>query len=182
MSESAETDRVVCPASKEPSVRMFIFAGMLLVFGLWCFYDAFIAGAYPYPEDGNINKLAGFYFNRVGGIAFPLLGLIPLFRGIALMKLRLVADDEAVGYEGKPRLAWTDVRRLDATDLKSKGILRLQRAAGKPLILDSWKLNNFKALVAFVERHVPADAIDAPPAAAPSAEEPPDTDENAPAE
>jgi len=166
MSEPARTDRVECPPAKDPAVRMFIFAGMLLAFGLWCFYDSFIQGAYPYPEDGNLNEVAKFYFNRVGGIVLPIAGLIPLALALRHLKRKLVATAEGIGYEPGPQLAWGDVTRLDATDLPDKGVLRLEHGAGKPMTLDSWKLQNFKALVALVEQHVPPDTIE-PPAAEP---------------
>jgi len=133
-------------------------AGMLLVFGLWCFYDAFVNGAYPYPADGNINKLAKYYFNHVGGIALPLAGLVPLVMGLRFLKRIVVADAEGIRMPGSPAIAWKDVKRLDATDLPGKGVLRLEYGAAKPLVLDSWKLQKFKTLVAFIERHVPAEA------------------------
>ena len=46
--------------------------------------------------------------------------------------------------------------------LQSKNILKLHHGGAKPLTLDSWKLDNFKAMVAFVEQHVPPEAIEPP--------------------
>jgi len=135
-------------------------AGMLLIFGLWCFYDAYVMGHYPMPTDGDINKLAKHYFNHVGGIALPLAGLVPLVLGLRILKRTLVADAEGIRVPGSPPVAWKDVKRLDAADLPGKGILRLEYGAAKPLVLDSWKLQNFKALVAFVEFRVPAEATE----------------------
>ncbi len=167
MSQTSDTppqERVECPAARDPAVRLFIMAGMLLVFGLWCFYDHFIIGHYPYPtgdQANDVNLLAKHYFNRIGGIVLPLGGLIPLFLGIRFLRRVLVADAEGIHMPGSPTVAWKDVKRLDATDLAGKGIIRLDCGRAKPLVLDSWKLQNFKSLVAFVEKHVPADAIDA---------------------
>jgi len=163
MSETSDTprqERVECPPARDPAVRLFILAGMLLVFGLWCFYDAYVMGAYPYPTNGDINLLAKHYFNHVGGIILPLGGLVPMIMGIRFLRRILVADAEGIRYPGGPAVAWKDVTRLDATDLANKGFLRLEYGDVKPLVLDSWKLQNFKALVAFIETHVPADAID----------------------
>jgi len=170
MNESAETERVECPPTRDPAVRLFIFAGMLIAFGVWCFHDAFLRGKYPYPADGNFNDVLTHYFNHVGGIVLPLLGLIPLIKAILFLRRKLLATAEGIGYEGKTPVAWQDVQRLDAADLQDKGILRLYHGAAKPLVLDSWKVSNFKALVAFVESHVPPAAMeaaeqDAPPAA-----------------
>jgi len=166
MSETNHTprqDRVECPPARDPAVRLFIPAGMLLVFGLWCFFDAYVnvKDAYPYPTDGDVNKLAKYYFNHVGGIVLPLGGLVPLVMGIRFLRRVLVADAEGIRVPGSPAIAWKDVKRLDATDLAGKGFLRLDYGQAKPLVLDSWKLQNFKAMVAFIEKHVPADAIDA---------------------
>ena len=165
MNETTDTpqpDHVECPPTRDPAVRLFIMAGMLLIFGLWCFYDAYVKypDPYPYPTDGDINKLAKHYFNHVGGIALPLAGLVPLVLGLRFLRRVLVADAEGIRVPGAPDVAWKDVKRLDATDLPGKGILRLEYGADKPLVLDSWKLQKFKALVAFVEHHVPAEAIE----------------------
>lgn len=165
MSETTDTpqpERIECPPARDPAVRLFIMAGMLLLFGLWCFYDAYIKGAYPYPPDGDVNKLAKYYFNHVGGIALPLAGLVPLVLGLRFLKRIVVADAESISVPGTPAVAWKDIKRLDATDLPGKGILRLEYGQDKPLVLDSWKLQNFKKLVAFVEHHVPAEAIEGP--------------------
>jgi hypothetical protein len=162
MSETTDMpqpERIECPPARDPAVRLFIMAGMLLLFGLWCFYDAFIAGNYPKPTDNDINDLAKHYFNHVGGIALPLAGLVPLVLGLRFLKRILIADAETIRVPGAPTVAWKDVKRLDATDLAGKGILRLEYGKDKPLVLDSWKLQNFKNLVAFVEHHVPAEAI-----------------------
>ena len=164
MSEPNDTpsqERVECPPTRDPAVNYFIGAGMLLVFGLWCFYDHYIMGHYQYPPDGDVNKLAKYYFNHFGGIVLPLGGLIPLVLGIRILRRVLVADAEGIRYPGYPAVAWKDVKKLDAADLAGKGILRLDYGQAKPLVLDSWRLQNFKTLVAFVETHVPASAIDA---------------------
>jgi len=148
-------------------------AGMLLIFGLWCFYDAYVMGNYPKPAEYDLNKLAKYYFNHVGGIVLPLAGLVPLVMGLRFLRRIVVADAEGIRMAGRQAVAWKDVKRLDATDLPGKGILRLEYGAAKPLVLDSWKLQNFKALVAFVEDHVPAEVIEAgqPPKAPRGADE-----------
>jgi hypothetical protein len=166
MSETNDKPRqeqVECPPARDPAVNMFILAGILLAFGFWCFYEAFILGKYPYPKgpEPTVNDLFGYYLNNWGGIILPLGGLVPLALGIRFLRRVLVADADGIRMPGKPTVAWKDVKRLDATDLAKKGIIRLDFGQAKPLVLDSWRLKNFKNLVAFVEKHVPADAIDA---------------------
>jgi len=171
----AAEDRVVCPAARDPAVRLFIVAGMLIIFGAWCAYDSFIAGKYPYPDDGNVNDVAKFYFNRGGGIVLPIAGAVPLVWALVCLKRKLVADAAGIGYEGKPPIPWDSVTGLDATLLEEKGILKVNHGGGKTLVLDSWKLTNFKALVAFVEARVGGpDADGEPPAAHPGQSDPVD--------
>jgi hypothetical protein len=159
--DTARQERVECPPARDPAVRLFIFAGMLMAFGLWCYYEAFVLGKYKLPPKPGVNDLFGYYLNHWGTVILPLGGLVPLALGIRFLRRVLVADGEGIRYAGSPAVAWKDVKRLDATDLAGKGILRLDCGRTKPLVLDSWKLQNFKALVAFVEQHVPADSIDA---------------------
>ncbi len=153
--------RVECPPAKDPAVRLFIVAGMLLAFGAWCFYDSFF-GSYRTPASDEFNDVAAWWFNRICAIALPIAGIIPLAMGLRFLTRRLVADAEGIGYERGTKVPWAEVTRLDATDLPAKGILRLEHGTTKPMVLDAWKLQNFKAMVAFVEAHVPADAIEAP--------------------
>jgi len=156
--EIPQAERVECPPSREPAVRLFIIAGMLLAFGAWCFYDHYVKGHYQYPEDGATGGVVAYYFNHWGGILLPIAGLIPLVMGLLFLRRRLIADAEGITPAGGSKIAWQSVKKLDASDLAGKGILRLECGSDKPLVLDSWKLQNFKALVAFVEAHVPADA------------------------
>ena len=164
MNESAEpapTDRVECTAARDPAVRLFIFAAMMIGFGAWCLTDL-----RKVPESWelkNINEVAGYLLNNWGPVLLVPAGMIALAWGVIFLRRKLVADAEGIGYEGRQRIAWSDVTRLDAAELKGKGLLYLHRGEAKPLRLDSWKLNNFKAMVAFVERHVPEGVVQTQP-------------------
>ncbi len=163
MSETNDTprpERIECPAAKDPAVRSFIFAGMLLAFGAWCFYGHCILGQYQRPDDSDINAWFGYVLNAGGAIVFPLVGLVPLFLGLRFLRRKLVADAEKICVPGSPAVAWKDITRLDATDLPEKGVLRLEYGTAEPLTLDKWKIQNFKSLVAFVESHVPPEAME----------------------
>ena len=53
MNETARqesSDLIECPAAGENVVRLAIIAAMLIGLGLWCGYDHFIKGKYPYPD------------------------------------------------------------------------------------------------------------------------------------
>jgi len=47
--------------------------------------------------------------------------------------------------------------------LKNKGILSVHCSEQDKLVLDSWKLKNFRDLVAFVESHVKPELLEKPP-------------------
>lgn len=153
-SETTTPSSVECPAKKDPAVRMFIFAGMLIGFGLWCFIDAYVKKIVPLPKPGDLNSFFTYYMNTIFGIALPIAGLVPLIRGVVAMRRVLVADDQGIGYRGKPPVAWSAVESLDATHLADKGILKLNLAGGETLTLDGYELENFKPLVKLVESKV----------------------------
>ena len=153
-SEAAIPSRVECPARKDPAVRQFIFAAMLIGFGVWCFIDGYIKKTIAPSELGDLNKHLTYLMNTVGGIALPIGGLVPLVRGILAMRRVLVADEAGIGYRGKPPVAWAEVKSLDATNLADKSILKLILADGRTLVLDGYDLENFKPLVKLVESKV----------------------------
>jgi len=150
---------VQCPASADPSVRMFIVAAMVIGFAVWCYIDS---GNYPVPAGSDpdyVNKMANHVLNNYGPFVFGPLGLASLVWGVVTLRRRLVADEEGIGYLGKDKLAWGRITRIDAGKLKGKGILVLHYGKGRKLVLDSWKLKNFRELVAFVERHVKPELL-----------------------
>ncbi|MFW6133717.1 MAG: hypothetical protein ACOC8F_07450 [Planctomycetota bacterium] len=151
---------VTCPAAKDPAVRLFILAGMLIGFGIWCWTDLH---NFPQPKvsfSEDVNGWAAYLFNHVGAYVLTPLGIIPLVWGFIFLRRRLVADGEGIGYVGREKLRWDEIDAVDAGKLQDKGILIL-RAGDRKLVLDSWKLRNFKALVDLVEQHTPAGATKA---------------------
>ena len=151
--------RVECPASKDPAVRLFIVAGMLIVAGVYCFVDHFIMGKYQYPDPYELNAYLKYLFNHYGVFVFLPPGVIALIWGIILLRRKLLADEDGIGYAGKEKIPWAAVRSLDSSDLADKGILRLRYEADgqeMTLKLDKWKLQNFRSLVLLLEKKVPS--------------------------
>ena len=146
---------VECRAAKDPAVRMLILAAMLLGFGGWCFVDGYVRHL---PEKlANINDLATWCLNYVGGVLFPLAGLIVGARMVVFLRRKLLADEKGIGYAGKEKVPWDAFTGMDSSKFKKKGILRLQYASGgteKVLVLDNWKLDNFRELLQLVETKV----------------------------
>ena len=153
--EKTAPTSVTCPAAKDPAVRTFIMAGMLVGVGIWCWMDA---ANYKLPKAwdlAHINDAAGYVFNHfTPWIAIPI-GLLIGLRGLLALKRVLTADAEGMGFKGANKLPWDKITALDASRLKGKGILVVEYEGDKKLVLDSWKLQNFRNLVAFVEAHSP---------------------------
>ena len=149
--------RVDCPAAKDPPVRMFIIAAMSIGFGIYCFIDGYIRHLPEKVE--TLNERLTWTLNHVGAFVLPAIGLAFLIYGAAMLRRRLVADQECIGYAGKPKVPWGDVSRLDASKA-DKGVLVLHyRRAGHDarLKLDSWKLLNFRELALLIESKVPVE-------------------------
>ncbi len=155
--EKTAPTSVTCPAAKDPAVRKFIMAGMLIGVGIYCWIDASL-GKYPPPEAwdfAHINEAAGHALNHwTPWIAIPAGALMGLL-GVRALRRVLTADAEGMGYKGADKLPWDKITALDASRLKGKGILKVEYEGGEKLVLDSWKLRNFRELVGFVEAHSP---------------------------
>jgi hypothetical protein len=151
-------DRVECRATKDPAVRLFIVAAMLIGFGTYTVLDHYVWGNYPYPKPYSLNPYLKYLFNHYVPCVLIPLGTLALVWGVRFLCRRLIADAEGIGYAGGVKILWTDVKELDASTLKSKQILCLRHGDGRRLVLDAWKLENFRDLVAMVEAHVPAAA------------------------
>jgi hypothetical protein len=155
-------DRVVAPPAPDPAVRMFIAAGMFLLFGGWCFLEAYILKKYQYaPFSEDINTWATWAMNHYGPYVFLPPGLVLLVWAVLFRKRACIADDAGLHYFyfRKAPLRWEQITQLDASDLQDKGLLRLQHDTGRPLCLDSWKLKNFKPLVAKIDKHIPKEKV-----------------------
>jgi hypothetical protein len=184
-SANGATRRVECPAEREPAVKTFIIACVFLGAGIWCWIDD-SSGKYLVPIDPNqaqtqsadeaevpkrhptiekdgINTWATWAFNYYGKFVFTIIGAAFAGRGVRAMNRVLIADEEGIGYKGGRRIAWSDVKGLDASDLADKQILRVKYNGNKTLELDNYKLQNFKELVAFVEQHAPGSTGQASP-------------------
>lgn len=144
--------QVVCEPAKDPAVRYFLIAALLIGVGIWCWMER---DKYPRPGSwGDPSKTGGYLLNHGGPFVFIPAGIFAAAYGIRFLRRKLAADDTGIGYEGDAKIAWNTIQELDATKL-GKGFLHIKHGAGKPLTLDSWKLQNFRPLVAFIDQHVP---------------------------
>lgn len=157
MSDSPDTNsttpsQVACPPSREPAVKWFIVAVMLIGLGVWCWT---VRGDYPKPANWDINKTPMFVIHNYGPFIMVPAGILLAAFAIRFLTRTLTADAEGIGYPDQ-KIAWGDVKELDATKL-AKGYLFIRYGDGRTLTLDSYKLQNFHDLVKLIDQHVPAD-------------------------
>ena len=150
-------ERVECPAGRDPAVRLFIVVAMLLAFGLWALYDLHVAKKFSFANPTeDIQAFGKWAANAFGAyICTPASVVLAMF-GLSYLRRVLVADESGIGYAGKPKtkIPWDKITSMDASQLKPKGILVLH-AGEQKLKLDSWKLQNFRELMAIVDKKVP---------------------------
>jgi hypothetical protein len=150
--ESATPTSIECRPSKDPAVRWFIFAAMAMATAVWCWSDR-----RPRPEAWdleNINDVAAYVLNNWSPYLLVPVALAAAAVAARHLTLRTVADDEGI-TRGRKSLSWSRIAVIDAAMLKSKGILTLRGRDGEEMKLDSWKIQRFKELVAFIESKLP---------------------------
>ena len=150
-------NRVECPAARDPYLRMLILGVVMLGWGLWSGYDAYLAvDKQGQPKLSMKTDEMRFLFNAVMFYVLPPAGVVALVWAGRIRRRRLVADEEGLGYVGGEKIAWNCIRRLVP---RGKGLLHVhyEGADGSPrrLKLDSWMLKGFNELVAFIEAKSP---------------------------
>lgn len=151
---TSAADRIECKPTKDPIVRLFILAGILIGFGVYCYLTRTEPTGKPITEDLNgwLSWAMGEYFPYA--LIPP--GLVVAVLGLRAAKKRLVVDAEGIGYVGGEKIAWSAVTTVDAAKLQAKGLLYIHYGQGRKLCLCDWKLTDFKPMVAFLQAHLPA--------------------------
>ena len=145
------------PPTKDLAVRLFIAAAMFGGLGGYCLIDD-MAGKYPYaPPAEDLNTFLKFAFNHYGPYVFIPLGVLLGIWGIVALRRKLIIDDEGIGYATGRKIKWSDITKIDASQLQKKGLLFLHHGPRGQLKLDSWKIQNFRNLVELVEKYLPAE-------------------------
>ena len=150
--ENAGLTHVTCPPEKDLAIRIFIFAAIMIGFAVWCYMDR-----RELPEAWtleHINDAAAYLLNNWGPVVLVPIGIIAAVVGFKHLSLTLEADENGIGYVGKEKIAWTDIVEVDASQLKSKGLI-LVNAGEKKLKLRSGDMENFRELAALIEKSIP---------------------------
>ncbi|MCE5327166.1 MAG: hypothetical protein LLG01_12215 [Planctomycetaceae bacterium] len=178
-SQISSPSGVTATASKDLCVRLSIVAGLLILMGAWFAHDGYLAeggkditlnaagkpldkpipGKYPYaPRSQDLNVWLNWSSNHYGPMVLIPAGLVVLGLAVRSARRHVHADADGIGFAGSEKIRWGDITALDASQLKSKKILRLCCSGGRSLVLDAYKLTGFKELVSFIESHAPASA------------------------
>jgi len=159
--QPSEQSIKVMPAT-DPAVRLFIVAALLIGFGVWCIIDL---PKYARPDEPfslqTVNEWAGYLFNYTGAVVFPIAGLIPLAMAVRHLRRKIVADSRNLIIGTGPAIAWETITLVDPSQLRDKGILRLNYEPGGTVRLDSWKYRteDFRRLVSAIESQAPPRAF-----------------------
>lgn len=156
-SASNVPSRVEAGATRDPAIRLGIAAVMLVGMGLWCYHDR---DKYEPPaawDMKHINDAAKYAFNAYGVFVFIPPGVVLGLWALRFLRRKLIADQDGIGYAGKKKIPWDQITKVDASQAKTKGILKLQYGGGKTLTLDNWKLTNFRELISLVESKLPPE-------------------------
>lgn len=156
---SAAASRVECAAARDPAIRLLIAAAMLIGMGLWCFLDRDRYDPPPAWDRKHINEASKYVFNAYGVFVFTPPGVVLAIWTVIFLRRRLLADAEGIGYVGKEKIPWSAIVSLDASQARSKGIVVLHYGEGKKLVLDNWKLTNFRELISLVESRIPPEKV-----------------------
>lgn len=148
-------ETLICLPTKEPSVKLFILAAMLLGFAVLCIADQ---AKFRRPEEFGLNNpTAGYVLNHWSPYVLAPAGALLAILAIMQLRRKVKADCCGIGYTSGKRISWDDIAAIDATSLKSKGIMRIDSIRGPRLTLDSYKIQDFRKLVEMVERKVPSE-------------------------
>jgi hypothetical protein len=158
---SAETKPLVCSVMRDPVVRMAIAVAMFIGFAVYCRVD--VEDKPTVWDLKHINDVAKWGLHVYGPYAFGVPAAAWAVWTVMFIRRKLIADEDGIRYRyfNSDPIAWEDITRVDASKLKSKGIVVLHYGRGGKMTLDSWKLSNFKQLVALIETKIPDDKIQA---------------------
>ena len=157
----SEAASITCLPGKDRAVRHFAVCLGMIAVSLYCWYEVFVMGRYPYVSlSVDLSDFLYWVTNTILPFFLLPVALVWLVLTIRYRMQVLVADGRGIGYRNKPAIEWGDIARIDATRLR-KGFLDVYygQDGQEKLVLDSWKLQNFRALVGFIEQHVPQEKI-----------------------
>lgn len=100
-------------------------------------------------------KIRGQYIQAFLAFAFS---AVLVFSVAAKINVRYISDDEGI-RESKSGLflKWQDMKKVDWSKWKEKGIIRIQAQNGKTLVLDGWHFKGVKDIASDIGSHFPED-------------------------
>jgi hypothetical protein len=120
----------------------------------YCYYDGWVNPAYQKSE-----KYGDMLFNQVGAVVLAVLLVILIVRLLLAFKTRVVMDEGGIDVNGKFKIAWPLVTRVDDRNLE-KGLLDIfykgaEGGSEKKYVLDNYKVTSFDEMVDEISKHRP---------------------------
>jgi hypothetical protein len=133
-----------------------LIAYMLLsaAFSVYCYYDGWINPKYKDPSE-----VSNMWFNRAAAVGLVVVFVVLIFRFLQAIKTRVVMDEAGLDVDGKLKIAWPAMIRVDDRNLE-KGLLDIFYTSSggggeKKYTLDNRKVTPFDEMVEEVSRHRP---------------------------
>ncbi len=134
--------------------RLVIYMLASAACSVYCYYDGWINKAYQTEA-----KAGDRLFNQVGAIVLGVLFVILIVRFFLALKTRVVVDESGMDVNGKFKIAWPSIIRVDDRNLE-KGLLDIfykgtEGGSEKKYVLDNYKVTSFDEMVEEISRHRP---------------------------
>ena len=119
-------------------------------FAAYCYYDGWVSEKY-------LKDPSNLWFNRVAAVVLVVVFVVLIIRFFGILKTRVVADESGIDVDGRIKIAWQDLARIDNTH-EAKGLVDLyytHEGQEKKWIADNYKINHFDELLDEISAHRP---------------------------
>lgn len=141
---------LVCGLAKSRKMKWIIYIILALGAGIYCYYDGFVSEKY-------LKDLSNLWFNRVGSIVLAVAFVVLVIGFFVILKTRIAADDDGIDVNGKSKIPWKDIVRIDDGNVE-KGLVDIfytVEGQEEKWTADSYKIDRFDELLDMISRHRP---------------------------
>jgi hypothetical protein len=134
--------------------RLVVYMLLSAGFSAYCYYDGWKNPKYQDPSE-----LSNMWFNRAAAVGLVVLLVVLIIRFLLALKTRVVMDEAGLDVDGKLKISWPAMTRVDDRNLE-KGLLDIYytpagEGSEKKYTLDNYKVTPFEEMVEEVSRHRP---------------------------
>ncbi len=144
---------VVGTLTSSRKMRWVLYMILSAGFSAYCYYDGWINPKYQVQEE-----LSNRMFNQVGAVVLAVVFIVLVIRYLVqVSKTRVVVDDTGIEVNGKVKIGYQAIVRVDDKNLE-KGLLDIfyrEGAAERKYVLDNYVVTNFEEMVEEIAKHRP---------------------------